>query len=163
MVTFLISGLWHGAAYNFIIWGGLHGLFQVIGKFTKNGQEAIFVKLKMAKDTVGYRAINILITFALCSYAWMIFRVNQWNDVVEITKGYFRSGGVYIHQTTIFFFLIGAIVLFVKDFKDEYFPEKHFLLNSRHAAVRYCSVVCLVLSIILIGVLSGGQFIYFQF
>ena len=33
----IISGLWHGAAYNFVIWGGLHGLFQVIGKFTKNG------------------------------------------------------------------------------------------------------------------------------
>ncbi|KDS29192.1 MBOAT, membrane-bound O-acyltransferase family protein [Phocaeicola vulgatus str. 3775 SL(B) 10 (iv)] len=37
METFFISGLWHGAAYNFVIWGGLHGLFQVIGKFTKNG------------------------------------------------------------------------------------------------------------------------------
>lgn len=82
--------------------------------------------------------------------------------MVEITKGYFRSGGVYIHQITIFF-LVGAIILFVKEFKDEYFPEKHFLLNSRYAVVRYCSVVCLVLSIILIGVLSGGQFIYFQF
>ena len=55
----------------------------------------MFVQLKMPKDTIGYWAVNILITFAL------------WNDMVEITKGYFRSGGVYIHQITIFF-LIGA-------------------------------------------------------
>ena len=67
----------------------------------------MFVQLKMPKDTIGYWAVNILITFALCSYVWMIFRANQWNDMVEITKGYFRSGGVYIHQINIFF-LIGA-------------------------------------------------------
>ncbi|KDS29193.1 hypothetical protein M097_1721 [Phocaeicola vulgatus str. 3775 SL(B) 10 (iv)] len=45
-------------------------------------------------------------------------------------------------------------------FQNEYFPEKYYLLNSQYAAVRYCSVVCWELSIILIGVLSGGQFIY---
>lgn len=163
LLTFLVSGLWHGAAYNFVVWGGLHGLFQVIGKITKNKQELIFGKLNLVKDSIGYRVVNIFITFILCSYAWMVFRMNQWSDVVGITRGYFRGGGLYVHQTTIFFFLIGFVVLFLKDFKDEYFPEKHYLLNSRYVIVRYCSVVCLVLSIILFGVLGGGQFIYFQF
>lgn len=78
--------------------------------------------------------------------------------MVEITKGYFRSGGVYIHQITIFF-LIGASFCLSR-ISNEYFPEKYYLLNSQYAAVRYCSVVCWELSIILIGVLSGGQFIY---
>lgn len=163
MMTFLVSGLWHGAAYNFVIWGGLHGLFQVIGKLTKERQDLFFCKFKMTKESVGYRLVNILITFVLCSYAWMIFRMNRLGDVVEITRGYFRGGGLYIHQTTIFFFLIGFVILFAKDFKDEYYPDKHFLLNSRFVAVRYCSLVSLVLLIILLGVLGGGQFIYFQF
>lgn len=163
MVTFLVSGLWHGAAYNFLIWGGLHGLFQIIGKITKNKQDALLAKLKMAKNSVGYRMVNMLITFVLCSYAWMIFRVSEWHEAVEITYGYFRGGSLYIHQTTIFFFLIGLMVLLAKDFKDEYYPDKHFFLNSRFIAVRYCSVVCMALVIILFGVLGGGQFIYFQF
>ena len=163
LVTFLVSGLWHGAAYNFIIWGGLHGLFQVIGKMTKSHQDKIFEKMKVAKNSYGYQFVNILLTFLLCSYSWMIFRVNHLNDIVEITKGYFKGGNLYIHQTTLFFFFIGFIVLFVKDFKDEFFPAKHFLLNSRFVVVRYLSVVCLSISIILLGVLGGGQFIYFQF
>lgn len=161
--TFLISGLWHGAAYNFIIWGGLHGLFQVIGKITKTHQEVLFKFLRISQQSVIYRLINLLIVFTLCSYAWMIFRANRWNDVIQITKGYLRGGNLYVHQTTLFFFFIAFIILFIKDFKDEYYPDRHFFLNSNHTMVRYFSVICLSLSIILLGVLGGGQFIYFQF
>lgn len=162
-VTFLVSGLWHGAAYNFIIWGGLHGLFQVVGKMAKPYQDSLFRLMHISQQSVVYKFINVLITFLLCSYAWMIFRVDSLNDAILITKGYLRKGDLYVHQTTLFFFFIAFTILLIKDFKDEYYPRWNFLLNSNCTIVRYLSVVCLSLLIILLGVLGGGQFIYFQF
>ncbi len=93
----------------------------------------------------------------------MIFYVPDINTAIEITKGYFHLGIPYIHQTTLFFFAIGFLILFVKDFKDEFMPNKHFLLNSKSVAVRYVSFAFLTVFIVLVGVLGGGQFIYFKF
>ncbi len=156
MITFLTSGLWHGAAYNFIVWGAYHGIAQIIEKKMNLCSIAENQKNK-------WGGVNIVITFILVSYGWMIFYVPDINTAIEITKGYFHLGIPYIHQTTLFFFAIGFLILFVKDFKDEFMPNKHFLLNNKSAAVRYVSFAFLTVFIVLVGVLGGGQFIYFKF
>ena len=163
LITFLISGLWHGAAYTFIIWGFLHGIFQIVGKLSKSIQSKFYRLLMLPDNSIGYKIINIILTFILASYAWMIFRAGTLENVIGITKGYFRSGSLYVHQTTLFFFFIGFIFLLLKDLKDEYFPEKHYFLYSEYLCIRYLSTLLLICMIVLFGVLDGGQFIYFQF
>lgn len=106
---------------------------------------------------------NITLTFVAVSYLWMIFRIPTFEQVMDITKGYFKGGSLYVHPTTVFFFAIGFMILFVKDFKDEYLPEKHYLLESKFAVVRWFSYATLAAIIVFIGILGGGQFIYFQF
>ena len=163
MITFLTSGLWHGAAYNFIVWGAYHGIAQVIGKMTLAKKLAACKALKINPEGGFKRFFDIILTFVIVSYGWMIFYVSDFNTAIEITKGYFHLGIPYVHQTTLFFFSIGFLILFIKDFKDEFMPEKHYLLESRCVPVRYVSFAFLSVLIVLIGVLGGGQFIYFKF
>lgn len=163
MITFLTSGLWHGAAYNFVVWGAYHGLAQVIGKMTHEKKISIWKSLKINPDGVFKKFVDIVLTFIIVSYGWMIFYVSDFKTAIEITKGYFHLGVPYIHLTTLFFFVIGFLILFIKDFKDEFMPDMHYLLESKSAPVRYLSFAVLTVLIVLIGVLGGGQFIYFKF
>lgn len=163
MITFLTSGLWHGAAYNFFVWGAYHGLAQVIGRKTHEKKISIWESLKINPDGGFKKFVDIVLTFIIVSYGWMIFYVSDFSTAIEITKGYFHLGVPYIHQTTLFFFAIGFLILFLKDFKDEFAPEKHYLLESKCAPIRYVSFAFLSVLIVLIGVLGGGQFIYFKF
>ncbi len=163
MVTFLISGLWHGAAWNFVLWGVLHGFCQVVTKHTSPNREKLWCRFSRKAFLTMRTIFNIVLTFITASYLWMIFRISDFSQIVEITKGYFKGGSLYMHPTTIFFFTIGFMILFAKDFKDEYFPDRHFLLESKYAVVRYASFAALAAVIIFIGILGGGQFIYFQF
>lgn len=162
MITFLVSGLWHGAAYTFIVWGLLHGAVQVLDKMTKQLRNDFWGRIKMEEDGIFRRILNICITFVVVSYLWMIFWAPDFETVIGITKGYFNLGTPYIHQTTIFFFIIGFIFLFIKDFMNEFFPQKRCFLNSSRAIIRYISfaIVCVLILLTSVG---GGQFIYFQF
>lgn len=163
MITFLTSGLWHGAAYNFIVWGAYHGITQVIGKMTLAKKIAAWKALRVNTEGGFKRFVDIVVTFVIVSYGWMIFYVSDFSAAIEITKGYFHLGVPYVHQTTLFFFAIGFIILFIKDFKDEFMPNRHYLLESKYAPVRFISFALLSVLIVLIGVLGGGQFIYFKF
>lgn len=163
MITFLTSGLWHGAAYNFIVWGGYHGIAQVIGKMTNNKKQSAWKSLNVNTEGEFKRLVDIVLTFFIVSYGWMIFYVSDYRTAIEITKGYFHMGVPYVHQTTLFFFAIGFFILFIKDFKDEFMPDKHYLLESKYLPVRFVSFAALSVLIVLIGVLGGGQFIYFKF
>ena len=163
LVTFFVSGLWHGAAWNFVIWGGLHGLCQIMTKHTKLCRDNLWCRFTSNAFNRLRTLFNIALTFVTATYLWMIFRISDFSQIIEITKGYFKGGSLYIHPTTIFFFAIGFLILFAKDFKDEYFPNKHFLLDSKYTVVRYASFAALAALIVFIGILGGGQFIYFQF
>lgn len=162
-ITFLVSGLWHGAAYTFVIWGAYHGLLQILEKASKNLKIRTFSFLRISENGRTYKGINMLLTFALVSYGWMIFRAPDIHAVVGITTAYLDFGVPYIHPTTLLFFAIGFVILLIKDFRNEFYPNRYFLMDSRHKFVRILSYSALVSVIMVAGVLNGGQFIYFQF
>jgi hypothetical protein len=95
----------------------------------------------------------------------MIFYAPDMNFVVSVTKGYLHLGSPYIHQTTLFFFAIGLLILFVHDLRDEYQSTKDAPKSTSLAihCVNYVKYAVLVILIVWMGVLGGGQFIYFQF
>ena len=163
MITFLTSGLWHGAAYNFIVWGAYHGIAQVIGKMAFAKKLAAWNAINVNPDGGLKRVVDIILTFIIVSYGWMMFYASDFGMAIDISKGYFHLGVPYVHQTTLFFFAIGFFILFIKDFKDEFMPNRHYLLESKYAPVRFASFALLSVLIVLIGVLGGGQFIYFKF
>lgn len=87
MIVFFISGLWHGANYTFIIWGLLHGAFQIIGVLTLNIRNKAWNKIKVNPDGRFVSVLRIVLTFLLVDFCWIVFRANNISDAgIAITK-----------------------------------------------------------------------------
>lgn len=142
MITMLVGGLWHGASYNFIIWGGLHGLYLII-------QRQIKFKLPAF--------ISILITFSLTTFAWIFFRAQSFNDSIYIIERIFSMSSF---QLLSIFVLIKLLYLVVLLLIMDYFFFNYFEKNSY---TTFAINVFLVLNILLLGTFSSHGFIYFKF
>ena len=73
-IVFLVSGLWHGAAWSFVIWGGLHGFYQVFGHVTRPWRNKLYDRLGIDRSKAAFRLGQRFITFSLVSFAWIFFR-----------------------------------------------------------------------------------------
>lgn len=123
--------------------------------------------LYVGDNSLVRRVWDICLTFCLIAYGWMLFYAPDMQFIVDVTKGYFHLGAPYIHQTTIFFFATGFAILLIHDFLDEYcasrireFKDMHPKANTIWQYVLFASLAILI---VWIGVLGGGQFIYFKF
>ena len=158
MIVFLLSGLWHGAAYTFIIWGAIHGSTQIIEKMAY-GKKVKNIPTRLCFVNV----IRMLLTFSIVSFAWIFFRMPNIQDAVFVIKNIFTNPGVpFVDMHTLFFAGLSLALLIVKDTTDEYFPEIK-LLYSNKTSISFFTCLFLILYILLIGKLDGSSFIYFQF
>ena len=159
MIVFTVSGLWHGAAYTFIIWGAMHGACMVIERLVY-GDRIKFISDKFSMANI----VRLMLTFAIVNFAWIFFRVNSVSDVALILEKIFTEpGNLFVTPGTLFYALLFTTIVFVVDCADEYRPRRFSLLNSRSAFVRWGTYISLAVMILLFGVLDGGSFIYFQF
>lgn len=157
MIVFLVSGLWHGAAWTFVVWGGLHGLFQII--------EAIIRKRRgISKRKSGFLyLLRIMCVFLLVNFAWIFFRLPTISDSIYIIKSIFTNLDMpYLAPMPMAFGLLSFLILLVKDTIDEYYP-KCKLLNSDNIFISIPTSILLTEYVLLFGVLDNNQFIYFQF
>ena len=79
LITFLVSGLWHGANWTFVLWGGLHGIYQVIGQLTLGMRRRVKKLLHLYDNKIG-GLISVIITFGLVCFGWIFFRANTASD-----------------------------------------------------------------------------------
>ena len=159
VIVFTISGLWHGAAYTFVLWGMLHGVCMVVERLIYGDR----IKTITNKITIGNVARTIL-TFSIVNALWIVFRVEGLSNVVLVFRKIFTESGLpFVDADTLFYSFIFTILLFIIDFKDEHFNGKMELLNNRYAVIRWSTYVAMVMIVLLFGVLDGGSFIYFQF
>lgn len=175
-ITFLLSGLWHGASWTFVIWGGLHGLYQVLGNITSKARGRIKSSLKMDKSAI-FKLFQIIFTFTLVSFAWIFFRANSISDAVYIVKNLFSDIAMwkdvnYLYLVSsnmgldFFEFLIGIISVLLLII-GEIFARKRPLylsLNESNFVVEGSFYLILITIILTMGVyFNANQFIYFQF
>lgn len=176
-IVFLISGLWHGAAWTFVIWGGLHGLYQVIGHFTKAPREKLLALLKIDKDCRAVHIIKRINTFILVSFAWIFFRANSFSDLSLLLSKLFTDWRVdlsYFASTleSMEFTAISAItaifsilILDRLDVGGLSHREKDGITVRERSAARYVYTVWAIALAWLLLMLGDGasSFIYFQF
>lgn len=176
MAVFLISGLWHGAAVNFVIWGGLHGIYQVIGHMVEPLKEKTINIFSIKRDVFSYKLFQVLINFTLVNFAWIFFRANSFTDAKTLINNMlffnpwiFIDGSLYnlgLDSKDFFTAILGiGIVLVVNMMQRTENPG--VLLSSQNMVFRWAVYLIAVISLIIFGSYGPGysaqQFIYFQF
>lgn len=87
MITFVISGFWHGVnGWHYLVWGALHGLYQIIGDITKPYREKIIPQIGMVEGSFFHRSIKRVFTFAFVTIAWIFFRTGVGDSVFYLRK-----------------------------------------------------------------------------
>ena len=158
MIVFTVSGLWHGAAYTFIIWGAMHGACMVIERLVYGE------KIKQLSDKFSIaNLLRLMLTFTIVNFAWVFFRVSDLGDVMTIFRKIFTEPGMpFLDSNTLSMAFFAMEIMFIYDFIKEKNLNIH-LLSSKYMVVRYLTAVLLIVYILAFGVLNGGSFIYFQF
>jgi D-alanyl-lipoteichoic acid acyltransferase DltB (MBOAT superfamily) len=164
-IVFLISGLWHGANWTFVIWGGLNGLYLVFAILTESPRSKLARITGLTSKPHFYRFIQMATTFFLACFAWIFFRAANLDDaLILISKMAHLQGPLYIGDPSTFLYaLAGISILIMVDFKREFYRGSLSFMNHPNRLVRYSVYTVLILLILSMGVLDGGQFIYFQF
>ncbi|SFB72534.1 MBOAT family O-acyltransferase [Butyrivibrio sp. YAB3001] len=89
-IVFAISGLWHGAAWTFVIWGLLHGMYQVIGIVLKPVRDAVVEKIRIDRNSFSHNFFKIVVTFMLVNIGWIFFRATTFNSAVYMLKNMWK-------------------------------------------------------------------------
>ncbi|MBS1609944.1 MAG: MBOAT family protein [Bacteroidetes bacterium] len=162
--VFLVSGLWHGANWTFIIWGAINGLYLIFSIIFKKPIARISSILQLNKFPKLLTVIQIFITFFLAVFAWTFFRANSITDASLIIKKIFTFKGPLFAEDPflIMYSIIGISILLIREFFLEFYPGIS-LLNNKNVVIRYATYTGIIMLILMIGVFDGGQFIYFQF
>ena len=156
-IVFLLSGLWHGASWTFLIWGALHAFCQTLDLMKRRW-------IGVGELTFGCRVASILLVNVCITFAWIFFRANTFADLAVYLKVLFTGGfGTTLmalcagQGPMVLAFSIIAVSLLVLSYacpRDCAFKT----IQSSFAFTISCSV-----AIIFMGMPSGGEFIYFQF
>ncbi len=161
IIVFLVSGLWHGANWTFIVWGALHGFFNIFGILTKDGRGKIAAATGLHRLPAINKLINQLTVFVLVTFAWIFFRAENFgvaNGIIH--KLFARDYSMNLTQLSaekgplnliMSFFVIGLLGLSYK--LPVNMKLKHNLL--------FLTVTTFI--IIILGKNAGAEFIYFQF
>jgi alginate O-acetyltransferase complex protein AlgI len=163
--VFLVSGLWHGANWTYIIWGALNGVYLVFAIISQNSRDKINGLIGLSKIAWLHTSIQILTTFALTCFAWIFFRANNVSDAFSIIRKIFRFNGPIFYEalSDLIYPFISILFLLFVELKNEYYTGTFSFFNNKNWLIRLSSYVALIILILMIGVFDGGQFIYFQF
>lgn len=177
MITFLVSGIWHGANWTFILWGGLNGLYQIIGDLKNKLINLIGFNIKNQYINKFLNVFRILITFILICFSLIFFRANTVKDAFYIINNLFSDINIindiqYLYNIStelglnIFEILMVTFCIIILFFIEifEYKQRIYVSLNKAPFFIRSIFYYIIAIIIISMGVFSNaGQFIYFQF
>lgn len=165
LFVFIVSGLWHGANWTYIIWGTLNGFYLVFAIFTDKIRNKINHIIYLDRLPWLHNSLQIVITFILACIAWIFFRANTTSDAFSIlTKIFSLEGPIYIGSLPVLIYSIfGIAFLIIVELNMEFFSGKVSFFNHRNVVIRNFSYGFVIIIILLFGVFDGEQFIYFQF
>lgn len=165
IITFVLIGLWHGSNWTFAVFGLYHGLLYI--PLMLSG--AFFKKSKIKKTKNGLPALPAIAkmtgTFLLVALGLIFFRMPTLPDAAMVIKKIVTNqGALFVDPKTLINGVFCMLILFYKDLKDEFYPNKFILSKGFLAKYKYeLTLSAFILLIIFFGIFDGNQFIYFQF
>ncbi len=179
MIIFLVSGLWHGANWTFILWGALHGTYQIIGRLTLPARKKLYGKLKVKTETFSFKFFQILFTFILVDLAWIFFRADTIGQAFSYIGRIFTkidiwsifNGSIYtlgLERPEFNILLLAVAALFLVDLQ-RYKRGKRIdeALEGEVLGFRWLILLLLFFAVVVFGAygtaFDAQEFIYFQF
>lgn len=179
MIVFLVSGLWHGANWSYVVWGGIHGAYQVIGNELKDFRSKVRSKLGVNEKAFSFAFGQMVVTFILVAFAWIFFRADNIMDALRFIKGIITrfdpwslfNGGIYTYgldRVEMNILAVSMIILFLVDLiRYKYKQTLDKYLMSQNLWFEWLAIIVLILMIFVFGeygpTYDAKQFIYFQF
>ena len=190
MITLLLGGLWHGAGWTFVIWGGLHGIYLVINHLWRK------------TGILLHTYICWIVTFLAVIVGWIFFRANSVESAIKILKGMMGLNGVsvspflpdfglFVHSgfaplTNVSTFLACGSIIFAlgialllpnlldmtREYQTALVKEKQYgvkridplkFLISYRPSIRWCVIVGIIAAVAIISIQTTSEFLYFQF
>lgn len=178
LITFAVSGLWHGAQWSYVAWGTLNGMYQIIGDILKPLRMRLARLLYINPESLGSRVVKVLFTFILIDFSWIFFRADRFVSAFTIIKSILTvhnpwilfDGSLYecgLSRKTFSMLVCAIIFLLLAD-----------LLKLKKVCIRqiieqqdyWCQILiiaCSICAVMLFGMYGPGfdaaSFIYFQF
>ena len=179
LITFLVSGLWHGANWTYIFWGGVHGIYQIIGAELSGTKNKVNKICKTKTNCISFKVGQMAVTFLLVDFAWIFFRSDSLGDAFYYIERIFTrwnpwalyDGTLYncgLDRFEINILLAAIVILILVDiigYKKQLRIDS--FLKSQCVWFRWGTVLVWIMGIAIYGMYGIGydakQFIYFQF
>jgi alginate O-acetyltransferase complex protein AlgI len=179
-ITFMISGVWHGASWNFIIWGSLHGFYLIFAQITETTRNKVVDFLHLRNFSFLYKILQILVVFILVDFAWIFFAAHSFGDAMYIIQhlfdgwdGFFSNirdkdfvrKFIFLGESKQLFLLVFVAIILME---VVHIFQRNASLRQKIAALatwqRWVLYVSILTAIIFLGAFDApSQFIYFQF
>jgi len=179
VVAFLVSGIWHGASWGFVIWGGLHGLYMACSVFYRPYQKKLHKALGIEK-TKFLKIWQIFVTFNLVSFAWVLFRANTVSDALYVAKNllvslWYSVNNLYVSHTLkttsvllpnfgikeFTIILIGISIVMLLELVK--LNKSTIEIGKLNVSLRWIIYNIIILTIAFFGTFDSHKFIYFRF
>jgi D-alanyl-lipoteichoic acid acyltransferase DltB (MBOAT superfamily) len=172
-IVFLVSGLWHGAAWTYVIWGAIHGFYQIVGNLTLKSRDKLLNKVGLAPKGSFVTYARRFIVFILVDFAWLFFRANTtgdafsligtlftgWDKGLSATLSHMGLGAVEILTTVL---MIATLIMIDHLLRYEDVEGGSYVLTRNGSFIYYVWMIMFAWAILLSKDMSS-TFIYFQF
>ncbi|MGB1253663.1 MAG: MBOAT family O-acyltransferase, partial [Candidatus Promineifilaceae bacterium] len=168
LIVFVVSGLWHGANWTFIVWGAIHGVGLILENVIQTAiQQSDILKGRFA-EAKWMKPVQIALTFFIVTVAWIFFRANSISEANYIVTHLFTNFDKHQYlpaQWSVFHLSLSAIFISIMFFIEWLYEKRDLAMRFMNQPIwlRWSAYLVLVLTIIIFGHDAQGQFIYFQF
>ena len=177
LIVFAISGIWHGSALTFLVWGVLHALYQIAGFLTMPVRDRIVEVLGIKREGLSHRTIKSLLTFFLVNFAWIFFRAADMKQAFVIIKKSFQfTPWVFtdssltrygLSELNLNVVMAGLVLLGIVDVLTYNGYEIRKLIVRQGIWYRWAIMIAAIVLILVLGMWGAGynasSFIYQQF
>ncbi|MBR0172836.1 MAG: MBOAT family protein [Lachnospiraceae bacterium] len=178
MIVFLVSGLWHGASFAYVVWGGLNGLYQIIEEMTAPARERIARVLHVNRSSYGYRFLAGVVTFLLVDFSWIFFRAGNLRTaagavyymITEYNPWVLFDGSLYkcgLDEKNFRLLMISLPVLLFADICKRRGIRVRDRICAQDVWCRWIVIAVSIVAILVFGAwgtqYQANSFIYFQF
>ena len=178
MIVFLVSGLWHGASLTFVVWGGLNGLYQVIGEILKPVRDKAVKLFNLHRESFAHKLIHIIGTFILVDFAWIFFRADRLKDAVAIIRSMFTEYNPWVlfdnslytlglDYRNFWLMMTGILIMLFADVCKKRGISVRATVLKQDYWFRWVFIALSIVFILTFGIwgpgYSASNFIYFQF